>query len=243
MLAIAGAVLVAVNAALIVAVARFRSARGKTVARVRGGRGIQLRAVFGLAIIAIAIFIAGIVYSSKARDVAPSGPNGLQASNAQTAQLGTSTPPTGGGKPVLIRVTGQQWLWRFDYGNQPPPTAIFSYGELVVPVDTTVILSLDSTDVLDRWSIPELGGHFDAVPGHTNETWFRADRTGIYRGQSSAFSGQGYATMRAWVKVVTPTAYKAWLSRQKKDIQTAQAYVQRKVAAAGPEGFLGTSSP
>lgn len=132
MLAVAGVVLIAVNAAIVVAVARFRAARGRTPDRVRGGRGIQVRAGVALGVVAIAIFVVGLVFTVNARDVAPSGPNGLQAASARTAQLGIEPPPpSGGGKPLTIKAIGQQWLWRFEYSNAPPrcpssPTASWS---------------------------------------------------------------------------------------------------------------------
>jgi cytochrome c oxidase subunit II len=107
-----------------------------------------------------------------------------------------------------------------------------------VPVDTTVHLQLESTDVVHRWWIPELGGKFDAVPGRGNQTWFRADEEGIYEGQSAAFSGPGYATMRARVRAVPVPEYEAWLEQQGDDIQAAQEAVQERAeelaaAAAG----------
>ncbi len=241
MLAVAGIVLVAVNGAIVVAVARFRAARGRSPARVRAGRGVQVRAGVALGVVAAVIFVLGVVFTFDARDVAPSGPNGLQASATRTAQLGIEPPPVAGrGKPLTIRAIGQQWLWRFEYTKGPPPVDVFSYGELVVPVDTTVILDIDSTDVVHRWSVPELGGHFDAVPGRLHRTWFRADQEGVYRGQSAAFSGQGYSTMRIWVRVVSPEAYRAWLIHQRRDILRAQGFVQKRIEAAGPGGIVGS---
>jgi cytochrome c oxidase subunit II len=114
-----------------------------------------------------------------------------------------------------------------------PPTTVgdrlFSYGELVVPVDTAVVLHITSTDVMHRWFIPALGGQVDAVPGKTAETWFRADREGVYRGQSTFFSGSGYAVMRAWVRVVSADAYQQYLRQKALDLAAAQKYVERKV--------------
>jgi cytochrome c oxidase subunit 2 len=214
---------VAINAALIVAVVRFRAARGRTAVRLRGGRRVQGRVGAAIGVLASAIFALGVVYTVQARDVAPSGPEGLQASSLRTAQLGLE-PPEGEQEPLEILVSGQQWLWRYEY-----PDGTFSYYELVVPVDTPVQLTIDSTDVVHRWWIPALGGKFDAVPGTTNETWFRADAEGVYEGQSAAFSGQSYPTMRARVRVVDVPEYEAWLEQQKADIQTAQEFVQEQL--------------
>ena len=52
--------------------------------------------------------------------------------------------------PLQIQASGQQWLWRYEY----PDGETFSYYELVVPVDTAVIVNLASTDVVHRWFVP-----------------------------------------------------------------------------------------
>jgi cytochrome c oxidase subunit 2 len=220
MLVVAAVLAVAINAALIVAIVRFRAVRGRTPAQLRAGRRVEARAGMALGAIAIAVFVFGVIFTVKARDVVPSGPNGLEASSLRTAQLGVE-PPAGAAAPLEILVSGQQWLWRYEY-----PDGTFSYYEMVVPVDTTVLLDIDSTDVTHRWWIPALGGKFDAVPGRTNETWFRADEEGIYEGQSAAFSGQSYPAMRARVRVVSVPEYQAWLEDQAAAIQQAQEAVQ-----------------
>ena len=227
MFAVAAVVVVAVNVALIGAVVRFRARRGREPARVRAGRRVQPRVGALLGVVAVVIFVVGIVTTTQVRDVAPSGPEGLEASSARTAQLDLSLPE-GDSEPLRILASGQQWVWRFEY-----PDGTFSFYELVVPVDTTVVLQLDSTDVVHRWWIPELGGKFDAVPGRTNQTWFRADEEGTYDGQSAAYSGAGYATMRARVRVVSVPEYQAWLDRQGKDLQDAQEAVQKRVQQVG----------
>jgi cytochrome c oxidase subunit II len=223
MFAVAAVVVVVVNLALIGAVVRYRARRGSEPSRVRAGRRVQPRVGALLGVVAVAIFVVGIVTTSQVRDVAPSGPEGLEASSARTAQLDLSLPE-GDGEPLRILASGQQWVWRFEY-----PDGTFSFYELVVPVDTTVLLQLDSTDVVHRWWIPELGGKFDAVPGRTNQTWFRADEEGTYEGQSAAFSGAGYATMRARVRVVSVPEYQAWLEQHGEDLQEAQDAVQQRV--------------
>jgi cytochrome c oxidase subunit 2 len=228
--------LLAINAALIAAVIRFRASRGRAPTRVRAGRRIQARVGAALGVVAVAILVFGIVFTVRARDVAPGGPEGLQAGASRTAQLGLEAP-SGDVEPLEILVSGQQWLWRFEY-----PDGTFSYYDLVVPVDTPVMLRLESTDVVHRWWIPALGGKFDAVPGRANETWFRADEEGVYEGQSAAFSGPAYPTMRARVEVLSATDYQAWLDQQAADIQAAQEFVQERVEAedVGTEAGPGT---
>jgi cytochrome c oxidase subunit 2 len=238
-LAVATLLFIAVNAGLVMAVMRFRAGRDRTPARFVAGRGVFARASVPLAAIAAGLFVFGIVMAEKARDVQPSGPDGLAASAGLTAQAGGLSPaPTDQGSVIDINAVAQEWLWRFEYpvGSPGPPYEVFSYGELVVPVDTTVILHIDSTDVTHRWFVPALGGQVDAVPGHISETWFRADHVGVYPGQSTAYSGANYPAMRTWVKVVSPDEYQAFLDQKKSEIASAQEFVQKKIDAGATVG-------
>jgi cytochrome c oxidase subunit 2 len=242
---------VVINLALLGAVLRFRERRGREPSRVVAGRGALRPVIAVLSLVAIAIFVFGVVMTSNVRDVQSSGPNGLGA--APTAQVGVSgvsepstvttsesstgeTPsseqtPQGG--PLEINAIGQQWLWRFEYPGGRPGQRTFSYGELIVPVDTTVLLNVTSTDVLHSWWIPALGGQVQAVPGSTSQTWFKADEVGEYPGRSTVFSGTGYPAMRSWVKVVTVPEYQAYIEQLGKDLAEAQGIVQRDQSRQG----------
>lgn len=189
--------------------------------RIRGTAAIQRGVGTMLAFLAALAFIFGVAVTEHATEVQPSTADGLDPS--ATAQTSLELP-AGGSAPLEIDATAQQWLWRFEY-----PGGAFSYHELVVPVDTAVILHLDSTDLIHRWSIPALGGAFDAVPGSENQTWFRADETGTYEGRSRVFSGPGYNAMTAKVTVVEPTEYEAWVEEQAGYIEDAQDSVQQAV--------------
>ncbi len=195
-------VIVAINVGLIYAVRRYRSERGAEPRQVRGGRRVQIRVGALLTVFAAAILVAGIVFTDRAREEPTTGPAGLQAAHSQ---------------PLTIKATGQQWLWRYDY-----PNGAFSYYKLVVPVDTTVVLNLVSTDVVHTWDVPDLAGKRDAVPGKHDDVIFRADQKGAYTGQAATFSGQAYGAMRTEVDVVSPAAYKDFISSQKTGIQAAQ---------------------
>lgn len=214
---------VAINGALIFALRRYRSERGAEPRQIRSAGRVQLRVGAALGVVVLALLVLSVVYTERAREAPPSGPQGLQASSSLVAQRSLE-PPSGDAKPLEITATGQQWLWRYDYPNDS-----FSYYELVVPVDTTVLLRLLSTDVVHSWYVPELAGKFDAVPGKLNEVFFRADQEGTYRGQSATFSGQGYAAMRTEVDVVSPQRYQSFIEQQKSDIQSAQDQVVSQI--------------
>jgi cytochrome c oxidase subunit II len=221
MIVIGAVLLVAINLALIGLVARFRGGRGKEPRRLVIRRPAQLGTAGALAALALVAFVLGVIGTENAKEVEPSGPDGLQAASLRTAQRSLDVP-SGDSAPLQIRACGQQWLWRYEY-----PDGTYSYYELVVPVDTAVVVDLCSTDVVHRWWVPGLGGKFDAVPGESNSTWFKADEEGDYDGASYAFSGAGYAAMRTRVKVVDVPAYQSFLEEQAAGIQEAQSFVQQ----------------
>ncbi len=238
---IAAVLIVVINGFLAVAVVRYRSRRGRTPERYTAGTGAFVRPALPLVAVAVGLFVFGIVITSKTRDVEPAASGGLGAQSSLVAQVGgLDVPPDT--KPLEINVVGQRWLWRFDYPQQQeqPPYSTFSYNQLVVPVDTPVVLHITSTDIDHRWFVPALGGQVDAIPGRVSDTWFRADREGIYRGQSTSYSGTSYAAMRAWVKVVSPAEYRRFVSQKKKQIAAAQSFVQKAVQS---NAIPGTASP
>lgn len=202
-------IVVAIVGALLFIARRYRSERGDEPRQVRGSRQIQIRVGSLLAVFATALFVLGIVFTERAREAPATGPGGLQAASD---------------RPLEIEVTGQQWLWRYNYPNQA-----FSFYKLVVPVDTTVALNLVSTDVVHTWDVPALAGKSDAVPGKTNEVVFRADEEGVYRGQAATLSGQAYAAMRTEVQVVSPEEYEAYIKGLKTGIQAAQDRVVERI--------------
>jgi cytochrome c oxidase subunit II len=241
LIALAALFVIAVNVGLLVYLVRYRASRHRKPDRFRGSRGVQTRAAGALAVLAAVIFVFGVVYNEKVTD-----------SPAKTDQDKAEA--------INIHAVGQQWVWRYEYpvqqdqngpsGESPQspvtlgPTFndVFSYYELVVPVDTVVRVDLDSTDVVHRWWVPALGPKFEAVPGHTAHFEFKADDEGTYDGASTAFSGAGYATMRTRVRVVSKDDYKAWLTQQAADIKAAQTHVQEQLASGGPPGITSTES-
>jgi cytochrome c oxidase subunit 2 len=198
----AAIVVLAVVGGLLYALRRHRAERGAEPRPQTGGRRIQLRAGAALTVFAAAILVLSIVFTDKARERPPTGAAGLQVAHAE---------------PLQIAVTGQQWLWRYDYPNEA-----FSYYKLVVPVDTAVELNLVTTDVIHTWNVPDLAGKADAVPGKTHHVFFRADEEGSYFGRAATLSGQAYAAMRTEVEVVSPQRYEAFVEQRKSEIQASQ---------------------
>jgi len=223
-----------VEGTLIWSIVRFRARRGGPEPdQIRGNTPLELGWTVGAALILVVLTVVTFLYLDDIKNPPASGPNGLRADAAQFASIDQPSPPKGAGRPLNIHVNGQQYVWRFDYPGAQP---LFSYFEMVVPTDTTVTLDVNASDVIHSWWIPKLGGKVDAVPDHTNQTWFKIEKPGVYRGQCAELCGPGHADMRAMVKAVPPDEYRAWAVRQRADIKAGQQALARQRAQRETRG-------
>jgi cytochrome c oxidase subunit 2 len=101
--------------------------------------------------------------------------------------------------------------------------------QIVVPVGKVVRVQVTAYDVLHAFAVPSFGVKVDAVPGRLNETWFRADREGVYYGQCSELCGRDHAFMPLAFRVVNQAEYDAWAAKTR---QSAMNEMPRTVADA-----------
>jgi cytochrome c oxidase subunit 2 len=212
------AIFLLVEGTLIWSLVKYRARRGGTAHQIRGNAPLEIGWTVGAAAILVILTVVTFLYLDEIESPPASGPNGLSASQAQFASIDQPDPPKGGGPILRIHVNGQQYLWRYDY---PGEGQLFSYEEMVVPTDTTVVLELEASDVIHSWWIPQFGPKADAVPGHVNETWFKVPKAGIYRGQCAELCGAGHADMRAKVRAVSPDEFQQWAQDKREEIQAA----------------------
>ena len=138
---------------------------------------------------------------------------------------------------LTIKITGNQWNWSYDYlqdgfgfySNLSTPVAQIENrapkGEhyllevdnpLVVPVDTKVRVLITAGDVIHAWWVPAFGVKQDAIPGFVRDSWFQAEKVGIYRGQCAELCGKGHGFMPIVVDVKSKDDYAKWVDEQKK---------------------------
>jgi cytochrome c oxidase subunit 2 len=205
---------------LIWSLIKYRARRDGVAQQIRGNTPLEIGWTIGAASILVVLTVVTFLYLDDIENPPASGPNGLQADAGQFASIDQPDPPTGGGPTLTIHVNGQQYIWRYDY---PGKEQLFSYNRMVVPTDTTVVLKIESSDVVHSWWIPKFGPKADAVPGHVNETWFKvpAGREGIYRGQCAELCGPNHADMRAQVRAVKPDEFQAWAQTKRDQIKAA----------------------
>jgi cytochrome c oxidase subunit 2 len=225
---IAIVVFVVVEGALLYSVVKFRARKNRVAAQIHGNTRLEITWTVGAALILVALAAVTFAKLGSIQNPPNSSPDGLElAEGVLTASTDAPTPPNG--KKLTICVTGRQYTWRYTYGQECQRNAFgapYSYEEMVVPANTTVVLDIEATDVIHSWWIPKLGGKFDAVPGYKNFTWFKAPRAGeVYKGQCAELCGRNHADMTARVRVVTPDEYTAWLENQRKAIGEADRQV------------------
>jgi len=125
---------------------------------------------------------------------------------------------------LTIRVIGNRWYWEFEY----PDYQFVTPDEFHVPINTDIHLIVDSVDVIHSFWVPQLAGKMDAIPGETNEMWFRATETGEYLGYCAEFCGIQHALMRNRLFVDTPEDFQAWVSLMRQPPPQPQTDLQRQ---------------
>jgi cytochrome c oxidase subunit 2 len=76
-------------------------------------------------------------------------------------------------------------------------------------------------DVIHAFAMPAFGIKVDAVPGRLNETFFKAQREGIYYGQCSELCGKDHAFMPIGIRVVSREQYDAWRAAAQANLDEA----------------------
>ena len=134
---------------------------------------------------------------------------------------------------ITIKATGTaQWTWTYEYPDagiqfdstmipedqlkpgQPRLLAVDN--EVVLPVNKTIRVQVTGDGIIHAFAVPSFGIKVDAIPGRLNETWFRAEREGVYYGQCSELCGRNHAFMPIAVRIVSDAEYANWLEEAKK---------------------------
>jgi cytochrome c oxidase subunit 2 len=114
---------------------------------------------------------------------------------------------------MVVNVTERQFAFEFSYPVSPGKQIVSS--ELYLPNGKPVVFKLRSLDVIHSFFVPEFSEKLDAVPGITTTLRVTPTRIGVYPAECTELCGPGHSLMRATVKVVSPTAFRTWMSSQK----------------------------
>ena len=221
--AIAVVIFVGVEGLLIYSIVKFRARKGAVAAQIHGNTRLEIGWTVMAALILVVLAVVTFAKLGQIQNPPNSGPGGVSLQDGTFVAAGAKQRLPPNGKALKIDVNGQQYIWRYTYADNDANNLnnVFSYTEMVVPVNTTVELTIRAQDVAHSWWIPDLGGKFDAVPGYTNYTWFKATKPGIYKGQCAELCGRNHANMLAQVRVVAPAEFERWYAGQKAAISEA----------------------
>ncbi|MCH1559901.1 MAG: cytochrome c oxidase subunit II [Pelagibacteraceae bacterium] len=133
---------------------------------------------------------------------------------------------------VTLKAIGYQWYWGYEYPDEKiafesvmiedkdlkpgQPRLLATDTKIVVPVNKVVKVLITSADVNHAWAMPAFGVKRDAIKGRINETWFKAEKEGVYYGQCSELCGIKHAFMPIELHVVSEDKYASWLVEAKK---------------------------
>ena len=167
---------------------------------------------------------------------------------------------------LTVKVIGNQWYWTYQYPDngdfelvsnmlkedvrkpEDGPRLLAVDERMVVPVGAVVKLIVTSNDVIHSFAVPAFWTKMDAVPGRLNETWFKADRPGVYYGQCSELCGARHGFMPIAVDVVSKQQFAAWVAAKggtmpgAAPVANPDATTPASPAVAGPAAPAATSA-
>ena len=145
---------------------------------------------------------------------------------------------------ITVKATGKQWYWSYAYpdngkfefdslmAQDKQPRLLGVDNEMVVPVGKVIRVQTTGADVIHSFAVPAFGIKIDAIPGRLNETWFKAEKTGMYYGQCSELCGKDHAFMPIAVRVVTDQEFTAWVEDAKKKFASTETSTYASAAEA-----------
>jgi cytochrome o ubiquinol oxidase subunit 2 len=110
-------------------------------------------------------------------------------------------------KPLNVEVVSLDWKWLFIYPDQ----GVATVNQLVVPTGRPVNFRLTSATVWNVFFVPRFGTMIYTMPGMATRLNLQADQNGVYDGQASHYSGDGFSGMRFKVQAVPAAQFDAWL--------------------------------
>ena len=120
---------------------------------------------------------------------------------------------------MVVKVTGQQWAWTFEYTDYGG----FTSPDLYLPVDKQVVLEMQSVDVIHSFWVPEFRVKQDLVPGRITEYRITPVLLGDYKVRCAEICGSSHAYMQAPVIVVSQTDFDGWVNDQQIAAANAEA--------------------
>jgi cytochrome c oxidase subunit II len=108
---------------------------------------------------------------------------------------------------IEVEVVGKQWMWKIQH-----PEGKREINELHVPLGKTIKLILISQDVIHDFGLPAFRVKEDVLPGRYTTQWFTPAKVGVFPIFCDQYCGTDHANMIGQVYVMEPQDYAAWLA-------------------------------
>jgi cytochrome c oxidase subunit II len=159
---------------------------------IEGNTKIQFSWIAVTSVIVLALFVFGTVE--------------LVSTNGAGAGEGPSPIWKPGGKPLVVQVIAQQWLFTYRY----PQYGGFETTDLVLPVGQDVQFNVTSLDVIHSFWAYQLGVKADANPQVNNVAYTTTEHTGGVTVRCAELCGLWHGAMFDYGQVVSVAAFQSW---------------------------------
>jgi len=133
---------------------------------------------------------------------------------------------------MVIKVTGAQWYWNYEYPDQKVSFDSYMIEEdkiksnqkrlldvdypLVVPEGTRIKFLITGNDVMHSFFVPSLAVQVYSIAGRINEVWTEVPMgPKTYYGQCNQICGVNHAYMPIVIKSVTKKDFDKWMKEAK----------------------------
>ena len=203
-LAITGVIFFAVEALLVYFIIRYRHKEGRKAAFIHGNARAEV-------IWTVIPFLILVFLAFKSREV----------------WVAVKDPARFPADALELRVAAKQFEWNVTYpgpdGRLDTGDDFVRRGQLRIPVNRPVRVTLTAEDVIHSFFLPEFRVKQDAVPGMEIPVWFEATRTGEFVLGCAELCGLGHYRMKGTVTVHTAEEFDAWQREQSQQSGVAAA--------------------
>jgi len=107
---------------------------------------------------------------------------------------------------LIVNVTGQQWVWTFEYPQYDGLTSDVLY----LAKDRPVYFNVTSKDVIHNFWAVELGVKIDANPGAITQTGVTPNKVGTFNVRCAELCGMHHAYMETDIQVLEKKDFNSW---------------------------------
>ena len=108
---------------------------------------------------------------------------------------------------LIVNVTGQQWVWTFEYPQYDKVATDILY----LPKDRPVLFNVTSVDVIHNFWAVELGIKIDANPGAITQTGATPNKEGIFNVRCAELCGLHHAYMETQIRVMPQANFETFM--------------------------------